>query len=134
MLDNINPSLWGESFWTVGHYITIAYPNNPSSDDKKNVYNFFISLQHLLPCEKCRIHYIENLRNYPLTDDILENKKKIMDWFLNMHNIVNKQTHKSVFTMNDFAKRYLTLKRKSKIKYIIMLIILVILLYIIYKC
>jgi hypothetical protein len=35
-MQNINPNIWGTHGWTFMHYITLAYPENPSEEDKKN--------------------------------------------------------------------------------------------------
>ena len=33
---NIPPHIWGPSAWKLLHYITFAYPVNPTYDDKLN--------------------------------------------------------------------------------------------------
>ena len=74
MLYNINPNIWGKSFWNVIHFITMAYPDNPSDEDKQHVMSFFKDLQFVLPCENCRNHFKSNLITYPLTDEILSSR------------------------------------------------------------
>ena len=34
MLYNINPKKWGRAYWETSHYITIAYPDSPTNEDK----------------------------------------------------------------------------------------------------
>jgi hypothetical protein len=68
-MNNINPSLWGACFWKAMHYITISYPDNPRERDKEHMGQFFRSVGNILPCEKCRVHFAQNLIKYPLTDN-----------------------------------------------------------------
>lgn len=106
MVNNIDPNLWGKHFWATAHYITISYPDNPSSEDKKNVKSFFELLGKLLPCENCRIHYMNNLKNTPITDNILNSKYKLIEWLVNLHNEVNKRTGKKIISVNDAINIY----------------------------
>lgn len=106
MLDNINPNMWGKSFWSAIHYITIAYPNNPTDEDKQNIIAFFTSLQNVLPCEKCRNHFKANLISYPLTNDILSSKANLISWAVGVHNEVNRRTGKPEMSVNDAIALY----------------------------
>lgn len=110
MLYNIDPNLWGEYYWGVIHYITIAYPDNPTEDDKLHVKNFYNQLQHLLPCENCSYHYKLNLEKYPLTDDILSSRYKLIKLFVDIHNEVNRRTGKSEMGVEQVIEYYTTKK------------------------
>lgn len=103
---NIDPKLWGKYFWGVAHYITISYPNNPSTEDKLHVKQFFDLLTFLLPCENCRNHYINNLKINPLSDEILNSKYRLIEWLVSLHNEVNGRTGKKLFTVEDAIKKY----------------------------
>ena len=98
---NIDPSIWGPSAWNIFHYITIGYPDNPNDETKKSAYNFFMSLKNLLPCEKCRYNFNQHLQMYPLTDDILMSKDKLINWLIDIHNNVNKTTGKQIMSYYD---------------------------------
>ena len=106
MLYNIDPKLWGKHFWATAHYITISYPNNPSKEEKENVKKFFDLLTVLLPCENCRLHYINNLKITPLTDDILNSKYKLIEWLVNLHNEVNGRTGKKIISVKEAINIY----------------------------
>jgi hypothetical protein len=104
---NVSPDKWGNPTWKMMHYITYSYPDNPTPDNKRQVYDFFISLQNLLPCEKCRVNYKIHLQEYPLTADILQNKRKLINWLIDIHNEVNRSLNKSVITYAQADKIYL---------------------------
>lgn len=106
MLNNLDPNLWGLSFWRASHFITLAYPDQPTLDDKNYVRTYFENLKYLLPCEKCREHYAINLKNKPLTDEILSSRNKIILWLFELHNLVNTQLDKPTITLEQFYSIY----------------------------
>ena len=83
------PQVWGPFGWKFIHYITYGYPNNPSELDKQKYLDFFNILQFVLPCSICSNHLQQHMKINPLTDDILSDKMKFIEWGILMHNIVN---------------------------------------------
>jgi hypothetical protein len=133
MLYNINPEKWGSAYWKMSHYITFAYPDNPSNDDKIVVKNHFDNLVYLLPCENCRGHYSQHIKNFPLTNDILSSKYKLIKWLADLHNDVNKRTGKREMTIEQVIAMYTndnsgTLSEYSNVIIVMLLIFLVIML------
>jgi hypothetical protein len=106
MLYNINPVVWGASFWDTFHIITFAYPEAPSNEDKQNIVNFFHAAKHMLPCENCRYHFEHNLKTYPLTDEILSSKYKLISWLVTIHNEVNIRLGKSIVPVEQVIQKY----------------------------
>ena len=76
---NIPPQLWGPKMWDSLMYIAFAFPKTPTSYDKQNFKNFIEALKSLLPCEKCRAHFDENMRKYPV-DEYLVGPDELMEW------------------------------------------------------
>lgn len=114
---NIDPQLWGKHFWATAHYITISYPSNPTEEEKQSVKTFFEVLKVLLPCSKCRSHYINNLKINPLTDEILNSKYKLIEWLVNLHNEVNGRTGKKILTVEEAIKIYTQPKEENNFDY-----------------
>jgi len=54
-----DPTVWGPHFWMTFHTIAEFYPSNPTEEDIDAFENLFHSLNYLLPCEKCKLHYRE---------------------------------------------------------------------------
>lgn len=114
MIYNINPEKWGKHFWKTIHYITYSAPDVPTKEYKMHLSNFFESLKILLPCENCRHHYSINLKENPLTDDILSSKSKLIIWGVNLHNKVNKRLGKKIIFLEEANNIYL----KPKTNYV----------------
>jgi hypothetical protein len=106
MLLNINPDIWGPHYWRTMHYLTMAYPDNPSEDDKEKVKKFFLAIGDILPCEKCRSHYQQNLQKYPLNNAVLSNKVNLIHWIKDLHNEVNIQNNKRPWTYEEVINEY----------------------------
>lgn len=132
MIYNINPKKWGKHFWKTIHYITFSAPDLPSTEYKNNLLNLLVSLKFLLPCENCRHHYAENLRKFPLTDEILSSKEKLIKWGVDLHNEVNLRTGKKIITIEEAKQIYLYDNHntnKSLTTIILMVILLLIIIY-----
>jgi len=130
---NIDPNIWGPKLWESIDYIIMGLPDYPTEIQKEKIYNFFMVLQYLLPCEKCRENYKEHIRNHPLTNDILSSKNNLMLWIVTIHNEVNKTLNKPLFTYEDFLDK--NTKRLSistgETNYIYVLVVIMIILIII---
>jgi hypothetical protein len=140
---NLNPKVWGPHAWFFLDSIMLSLPNK-LNNEQKNIYkNFFTSLQYILPCEGCRNHYTENLKKYPLTDQILSNKENMIKWLLNIHNNVRQENKTIPISIRQFFEYYYKQydekqnkknKKKCNFKYqISIILILLFLLLIIYK-
>ena len=131
----MEPEIWGPGAWTFLHTITLNYPNNPSEDDKQNHKDFFHNLKNFIPCPNCKEHYNINLQKYPI-DVNLESKEKLVKWLINIHNEVNIKNNKKVYSYDEVIKLYDNMyKGKNKVNYnmILIIIVLVLLCYFIYK-
>ena len=135
MLYNIDPNRWGKHLWRFGHYLTLAYPDNPTEEDKQNIKSFFLLLQNVLPCEKCRLNYKNHLLQTPLSEDILNNRDMLIVWFFNLHNKVNKINNKPIMTKQEFIDDYINNKQENnnRLMYAGLAFIILIIIVIIYK-
>lgn len=95
------PDIWGPHGWKFIHYITLGYPNNPTEQDKKKYYNFFMDLSNVIPCGVCGNHFKQHLEITPLDDEALKNKESLMTWGIMMHNHVNAKNNKKIQSIKD---------------------------------
>ena len=102
---NISPNLWGPHLWKFMHLFTLSYPNEPTEDEKDIAYNFFTSIQTILPCEKCRYNFKNHLET--LTEEVLDSNENLVKWLFDIHNEVNKATGKPIFSFDDFINIYI---------------------------
>jgi len=97
---NFDPQLWGSSFWYVLHLITFGYPDHPSYIEQRGYHDFFVNLQHVIPCLKCRNHYAKHLQDHPI-GPYLNTKSNLIKWLVDMHNIVNQSLNKPIMNIED---------------------------------
>lgn len=105
----MGPSTWGPHGWRFFHYVTLGYPENPTNKDIKIYKKFFKSIGNILPCSMCRNNYKDHIQKFPLTSNIMNNKKELIKWGIMMHNIVNKELGKKIYTneevINDIIEK-----------------------------
>lgn len=86
---SINPAVWGSSYWKMLYYTAMSYPeNNPSDETMRKFDNFFSSLQIILPCEKCRHHYLKVYKRIPI-GPFLNSRENLLKWLIKLNNEVN---------------------------------------------
>ena len=111
----MNPEIWGPKLWFFIHTIAINYPDNPSNLDKQKYNMFFESLKHIIPCEKCRLNYIENLNEMPVINN-LDNATTLFRWTVDLHNKVNSEIGKPILSYEqatqEISNKYLIDNKK----------------------
>jgi hypothetical protein len=105
-----DPSTWGPSFWRMIHTIAAGYDENISQESKLMYKNQLEILTLTLPCSECRNNWQKILQEYPITNDILQNKYTFSKWTFDVHNIVNDHTESPQFSIQDFLIQYPTLR------------------------
>jgi len=101
----IGPDVWGPHGWKFLHFVALAYPNEPTEDDKKHYKQFFELLQFMLPCSLCANNYKDHIYNdLPITDEVLKNKDTFVKWTVDIHNMVNEQTGKPKLSLEEALK------------------------------
>ena len=98
------PEEWGPSAWTFLHTISFAYPENPDEATRAGMQQFFASLGHVLPCQKCRLNYHKHLQE--IREDPFKNRDTLTRWVVELHNQVNKAQHKQLYEYNDVKDMY----------------------------
>lgn len=134
----MQPKLWGKYAWPFLHMVTMAYPENPTEEDKKNYRRFFHDLTHVLPCSTCGNNLKGHLKKYPLTDEVLASRKNLTDWLIDIHNVVNHYTGKPVLTNQEAMTELNKLanpktSRNNIWLYLLIFVIVVLLCFIIFR-
>ena len=96
------PDVWGPIFWNAMHIVSLAYPANPTEEEKAGTRAFFESLTTVLPCPICREHYKEKIVASP---PAVNSKGELIVWVWEIHNEVNKMLQKPEMSMEDFLAR-----------------------------
>ena len=98
----IGPDTWGPHGWKFIHFLALAYPNEPTDEQKKNYKTFFEALQPVLPCSLCANNYKRHITTeLPITESVLKDKESFVKWSIDMHNLVNKETGKLPLSYED---------------------------------
>lgn len=108
----MNQNIWGSHLWFSLHTISLNYPLKPSSTDKIYYKNFFINLQEVIPCSVCKINYKRHLNEHPI-DNYLDTRKSIVYWVIDMHNMVNVEIGKKVYSYDKVIKKYEDVYKKK---------------------
>ena len=108
----MNQNIWGPHLWFSLHTISFNYPLKPSIKDKEQYYNFFISLQETIPCSVCKKNYKRHLNEHPIKD-YLDNRKSLVYWVIDMHNMVNAEIGKKILSYNIVIKKYENVYKKK---------------------
>lgn len=102
---NLEPDIWGPSFWTTLHYISSSYDTNPNLSIRSTMKKFIQSLPVFLPCKECQDHAFEFINSSNL-DKVVENRKELFTYFFNFHNTVNKRLKKPLMKISDALAKY----------------------------
>lgn len=121
----MKPDIWGPHAWIFLHSITLDYPDNPTENDKKNFSAFFNSLGYVLPCTKCKLNFKTHLEKYPLTNNALSSKTKLIKWLIDIHNEINKINNKPIMSYETSLQNILTLYESEDKKWIMVCISLI---------
>jgi hypothetical protein len=105
--DGMLTYVWGPALWHSLHTMSFNYPVKPTTEQKEYYYNFFMGLQHVLPCKYCRDNYTKNLEKLPLTNNKLKNRDSFSRWLYEIHELVNTNLEKkSNLTYENVRDRY----------------------------
>ena len=101
--DTNDNSDWGPSLWNTLHTISFYYPDNPTREQRMSAWNFFSSLDNLLPCPQCCEHCKQYLQENP---PLVHNKDILSRWVINFHNAVNRRLGKPEWTYEQAKQKY----------------------------
>ena len=101
----MNSEVWGPPFWFALHSVTFNYPIKPDIEQKERIRNFFNSLEYILPCQICRVHYSHHIRKHPI-ENKLSTRKDLVYWLIDIHNLVNIMNGKPALSYDKVVKMY----------------------------
>ena len=105
--DGMLTAVWGPPLWHSLHTISFNYPVKPTKEDKDNYYNYFKSIQFVLPCRYCRDNYKDNLKKLKFGRKYFKNRDALSKFVYTLHEMVNKNLGKeSGLTYSQVKDRY----------------------------
>jgi hypothetical protein len=85
--------------------MSFNYPLEPNNEDKESYKRFFINLQDVIPCSVCKKNYKRHLKEHPI-NNFLNNRKDLVYWVIDMHNMVNGEIGKKILSYDVVIKKY----------------------------
>jgi hypothetical protein len=98
---------WGRPLWFVIHTFALHRTPQLSQDEKIKYKALMSSFQFILPCPICKEHIKENLLKLSF-DDYLDTNTRLFEWTVILHNTVNKDNNKSIFSLREALDLYNT--------------------------
>lgn len=96
---------WGPPLWKEMHQYSFNYPVKPVTQDKLQAIQYYNSIVHRIPCMKCVRHYTMHLHDSPI-ENAVENKDILVKWVIDLHNNVNIDTGKRVWSYDEVYRLY----------------------------
>lgn len=97
--------VWGPGFWMTLHTISLNYPTRPTAAQRRQYRAFFDSLQHVLPCGKCRDNLVNNLTSTQYGKGVFRNRDTLSRWVYDLHTCVNTMLGKTTDVSYDKMRR-----------------------------
>lgn len=94
------PDIWGPHFWNMISAIALSYPEEADMKHQQDITAFLTSLQPVLPCEKCREHYKQNLEKFPLSQAVA-GRQDLIKWVVDVRNSINQMNGKKVLSYHE---------------------------------
>ena len=94
----------GNAGWALLHTVTLAYPEQPTEDDKLTMNQFFASFAKVYPCHICSGHFQQLLAQNPPR---IESRETLSQWLCEAHNNVNRRLGKAEFPCTSVQGRWL---------------------------
>ena len=111
----LSPQVWGKYIWTTIHVVALAYPVEPTKEQRNQYKEFYLSIGNVLPCSKCRNNFTKHLSQLEI-DFYLYNRDSLFNWTVELHNIVNVDTGKANWTYQKAYDYYTKAEFSSDIK------------------
>jgi Erv1 / Alr family len=97
-------SIWGPPTWHMLHCISFNYPVSPSDLQKKQYMDYIQSLQHILPCGKCRKNLAKNFKRLPLEDRHMASRETFSRYIFDLHEVINEMLGKKSGLAYDIVR------------------------------
>jgi hypothetical protein len=111
---NIKPFLWGPKIWGTIFSIVTIYPDEPSADYMNATIDLFKSFEYLIPCNQCRLSYIDFLKEDDtniLNNNNFKTRQNFINFVYNLREKVNIKLGLTYYIdINYFTKKINNMK------------------------
>eukprot|EP00122_Pirum_gemmata_P004989 Pgem_evm2s4547 len=99
---NPDPSSWGPEVWRHIHELAFNSPENPTINQKLQMYNFIVKIPLRIPCQQCAEHLIENLKTLKFNISHVQNRLAFSKFVYDLHQLNFPYTFQE--TLNKYIK------------------------------
>ena len=101
-------AVWGPCGWNFIHAMSFAYSISPSFSERTQMFTFLHSFAQVLPCLRCRVHFIKLLNTYlpTVSSEHLETRESLVRFLVDAHNMVNKRIAKKTMEFEQVMSLY----------------------------
>jgi len=106
---------WGPAGWVFLHCIAQNYPQQPTSKQQIDYFNFFKMVGNVLPCRYCRDSYQQYIKEPStlLNKNVMSNRQTMTRWLYDIHNKVNKKLEVTdIPTFEEVTEKYESFRSK----------------------
>lgn len=105
---------WGPFLWTILHTFAEKLGRQSieimASDEALEIVLILRGVEHIMPCEKCRLHYHEYLKKNPI-DEFSKRRGEILrqavrQWLWRLHEAINERNGAPSFPIEDLSTKY----------------------------
>lgn len=89
----VNADKWGPGAWRFLHFVTLTFPDNPSSSQRRAYATLFRLLPFVLPCSICRKHLRKAYKTLP---PHLKSRAVMIRWLEDIHTAINANLKKTI--------------------------------------
>lgn len=100
-----DPDSFGPAFWFTIHNATTTYPNKPTEFVQNGMKQLVSNMPLLIPCIVCKEHFYSYLKTIDL-DYITSSRENLFNFFIQVHNYVNRRFGKPEMSLTDAKKLY----------------------------
>jgi hypothetical protein len=95
---------WGPAAWYLFHMISLTWEEKYI----KKYEEFFRLIKETIPCYTCSTNFKKklNYKGYSIKDNC-SSKTRMIEWLINIHNMVNKSNKKKRYTINEVLQIYI---------------------------
>lgn len=106
-MTTIDPRVWGPKYWFSLHVSAMHYPEAASPTTQEHLANRIRAIPFELPCQACREHSLNYLKqNDELIVEAVKGRMALFEFYVDLHNFVNKRLNKTVMSYADAWEKY----------------------------
>jgi hypothetical protein len=103
-----DPRTWGPHLWYYLHTSAANYPTHPSVTEQRAMKQWLKTLPVTIPCENCSYHYARYVKEHEaMLDKICQSRDQLFEFFVDLHNQVNRRNRKPIFTYEQARSLYM---------------------------